>query len=272
MTAAVPTDTAPAAAGPAREELPAGLPGREAECAAVARLLTAARTGDGGALVVRGGPDLARAALLSWAGCRAGDVVHLRTGGVPAESRLRGAGLHRLLRPLAPLVGTLPRPQSAELLRVLGRRSGRIDRLVLGTAVLDLLVAAGADRPVLCRVDGADLLDPVSLDALGFAGRRLAGSRVALLAAAEHVPPGTEDPLAGLPELRPPAASRPQPAGHRLTPQQWQVARLVVAGATNREVAAELSLSPRTVEHHLRHIFARLGIRSRVELTGLLTR
>ena len=141
-----------------------------------------------------------------------------------------------------------------------GRSTGRVDRLVLGTAVLDLLT--GADRPVLCRVEAADLLDPLSLDALGFAGRRLAGSRVALLAAF------ATGGLDGVPaaELTGPVSSRD------LTPQQWQVARLVAAGATNREVAAQLVLSPRTVEHHLRHIFARLGVRSRVELTRELLR
>ena len=57
-----------------------------------------------------------------------------------------------------------------------------------------------------------------------------------------------------------------------LTPAEWPVARLVAGGATNREVAARLGLSPRTVEHHLRHIFARLGVRSRVELTRELLR
>jgi DNA-binding NarL/FixJ family response regulator len=131
---------------------------------------------------------------------------------------------------------------------------------MLGTAVLDLLVAAAVERPVLCRVEAAELLDPVSLDALAFAGRRLPGSGVTLLIA------GT-DPLDGIAAV---ALPGPAAAAPRLTPQQWQVARLVVAGATNREVAAQLVLSPRTVEHHLRHIFARLGVRSRVELTGLL--
>ncbi|MFC7247897.1 LuxR C-terminal-related transcriptional regulator [Catellatospora aurea] len=56
-----------------------------------------------------------------------------------------------------------------------------------------------------------------------------------------------------------------------LTAQQLQIARLVCDGATNREVAAQLFLSPRTVDHHMRNIFARLNIRSRIELAKALT-
>ncbi|WP_432535018.1 ATP-binding protein [Kineococcus arenarius] len=55
----------------------------------------------------------------------------------------------------------------------------------------------------------------------------------------------------------------------QLTAQELQVARAVAAGATSKEVAAELFLSPRTVDAHLRNIFAKLGITSRRQLRHL---
>ncbi|MFD3538408.1 LuxR C-terminal-related transcriptional regulator [Streptomyces sp. NPDC058662] len=58
----------------------------------------------------------------------------------------------------------------------------------------------------------------------------------------------------------------------QLTPQQQRIARCVAQGATNREVASRLSLSPRTVDHHLRNVFALLGVRSRFDLARLLDR
>jgi DNA-binding CsgD family transcriptional regulator len=64
---------------------------------------------------------------------------------------------------------------------------------------------------------------------------------------------------------------RPGPAldGLELTAQQERIAVLVAGGATNREVAQELHLSPRTVDHHLRNVFARLGVRSRTEMARM---
>ncbi len=52
----------------------------------------------------------------------------------------------------------------------------------------------------------------------------------------------------------------------QLTPQEIQIARFVAQGLSNRDVAAQLFLSPRTVAFHLRNVFRKLGISSRTEL------
>ena len=61
-----------------------------------------------------------------------------------------------------------------------------------------------------------------------------------------------------------------QQAGDALTPQELQVAALVAGGATNREAAAALFLSVKTIEFHLGHVYRKLGIRSRTELARVV--
>ena len=75
-------------------------------------------------------------------------------------------------------------------------------------------------------------------------------------------------------ELR--AAGEPAAAGapapdrlSLLTPQELQVVRLAASGATNRDIAAQLFISPRTVSHHLYRAFPKLGVTNRTTLARL---
>lgn len=55
-----------------------------------------------------------------------------------------------------------------------------------------------------------------------------------------------------------------------LTAAERRVADLAAAGLTNREMASSLQLSPHTVDYHLRQIFRKLGISSRVRLSRVV--
>ena len=56
-----------------------------------------------------------------------------------------------------------------------------------------------------------------------------------------------------------------------MTKSELAVAELVANGLTNREMAERLFVSPHTVNTHLRHVFAKLQVNSRVDLTRLAT-
>jgi DNA-binding CsgD family transcriptional regulator len=72
-------------------------------------------------------------------------------------------------------------------------------------------------------------------------------------------------------ELRAAGARRRRATDDRaLTAQEWRVAAAVGRGGTNREIAAELFLSPKTVEFHLRQIYAKLHVHSRAQLATAL--
>ena len=56
----------------------------------------------------------------------------------------------------------------------------------------------------------------------------------------------------------------------RLTPREREIAQAAASGAPAQELAAQLFLSPRTVETHLIRIYRKLGLRSRAELVALV--
>ena len=85
------------------------------------------------------------------------------------------------------------------------------------------------------------------------AGAFVERARVELLATGERVrqgTPGTET---------------------ELTPQEAQIAALVTRGESNRDIAAQLFLSPSTVDYHLRKVFRKVGVASRTQLAHVMT-
>ena len=77
----------------------------------------------------------------------------------------------------------------------------------------------------------------------------------------------TDNELVGTGEKRRTSAAQTQ---DDLTPQERQIADLAREGLSNPQIGARLFLSPRTVEWHLRHVYTKLGIRSRRELGAAL--
>jgi DNA-binding NarL/FixJ family response regulator len=68
-------------------------------------------------------------------------------------------------------------------------------------------------------------------------------------------------------------AGKPDATGvESLTERELQIARLVVDRKTNAQIAAELFLSPKTVESHIRNLFHKLDVSSRVEVARVVER
>ena len=148
--------------------------------------------------MVHGEPGVGKSALLEYLAGRAAGCRVVRTAGVESEMELAFAGLHQLLAPVLDRVEGLPGPQREALGTAFGVSAGPApDRFLVGLAVLGLVSEVAAERPLVCVVDDEQWLDRASVQALGFAARRLAADPVGLVFAARVA--GAE--LAGLPEL-----------------------------------------------------------------------
>ncbi|HEX2432881.1 MAG TPA: AAA family ATPase [Gaiellaceae bacterium] len=177
---------------------PAGLRGRESECALLDGTIAAVREGESSALVVWGEAGVGKTALLNYAVESASDIRVLRAVGVESEMELAFASLHQLCAPLLDHLVELPAPQREALEIAFGTSEGAApDRFLVGLAVLSLLSHATAERPLLCVVDDAQWLDKASAQTLAFVARRLFADPIGLVFAARR--PGEE--LRGLPEL-----------------------------------------------------------------------
>ncbi|MEU8345652.1 LuxR family transcriptional regulator [Spirillospora sp. NPDC048832] len=172
------------------------LHGRERELQAIEAMLDRARGGRGGALTIAGDAGIGRTALLEAAVRRAGeDFRTFGTTGVPGETGVRYAGLHRLLRPLAAEIAELP-PAHRGALGTIMDGAPSAAPFVLYTAVCELLSLAARKGPVLCWADDAHRLDRGSLEVLAFAARRVQDEPVAVLFAVRDDrtgAPGTAD-------------------------------------------------------------------------------
>lgn len=224
--------------------------GRSLECAAIDRVLADASGGRAGGLVLRGDAGIGKSALLDYAAERAAGMRVLRARGVQAETRLAFAGLHALLRGVVAELDRLPAPQAQALRGALGL-APPVDRggFLVSAGLLSLLSLLAEHEPVLCLVDDAQWLDAESLDALGFAHRRLESDRIAVLLAVRDddagegprsVPDGlAEMPLGPLPSgaMAQMLADRlPLALDHRLRDRVLQAAR------GNPLAAVELSM------------------------------
>jgi DNA-binding CsgD family transcriptional regulator len=173
--------------------------GRQAECAALDRLLQAVRGGESQVLVVQGEPGAGKTALLDYLAAEASDGKVTRTAGNQSDMEFAFGGLHQLCAPILDHLAALPVPQREALRTTFGLSAGPVpDRFLLGLGTLSLLAEAAATRPLICLIDDAQWLDRASAQIVAFVARRLGSESVGLVFAART----RMAELASLPELR----------------------------------------------------------------------
>jgi DNA-binding CsgD family transcriptional regulator len=177
--------------------------GRDGEREALGRLVSTARLGVSGTIVIIGEPGVGKTALLEDAVAGLGDLRVLRATGLEAERHIPFAGLLQLLHPALDRIDGLSPPQAAALsgaLALAEAAPGSGDRFMIGAAVLSLLTRYAEEAPVAVVIDDLHALDLPSAEAILFAARRLAADPVVVIATARS--PEADRLVTGLPVLR----------------------------------------------------------------------
>jgi DNA-binding CsgD family transcriptional regulator len=163
--------------------------GRQSECQILDRILSAARAGHGGTIVICGEPGIGKSTLLDHAMLSATGFHVLRAVGNEAERELPYAAAQQLCAPDLAALEELPTPHRDALGVAFGHVSGSApDRLFVGLALLGLLSQQASKRPILCVIDDAQWLDRESAQAFAIAARRLGSEHIVFLFGARTVP------------------------------------------------------------------------------------
>jgi DNA-binding CsgD family transcriptional regulator len=266
--AGVPTLRTPGSPQPTEE---GDLVGRARELDAVYGFLDEAAA-RGGALVLCGETGVGRTALLDAAEGRArrGGATVLRSGGAAARADRALGALAEILRPIRHELHRLDHPRRSALDEAIGVTGGPPPgRLQVCIATLAVLRAVGRDSGLVLVVDDLQDIDPDSAATLAFVGRRLAGSRVALLAAVDLA--GSTAPPAGLAQLQ--IAPLAAADSARLVRNSFPgvpahlVDAVVAEGAGNplalRELAADAARAERSAAAPGPHLQERFAVRIR---------
>jgi DNA-binding CsgD family transcriptional regulator len=155
-----------------------------------------------------------------------------------------------------------------------GRLRGDPD--AVASAVAALAALGFRYEAAVARLDRAELLAGSAAGPGTPAAAEAAAEAAAALGELDHLGAGPQADrarqlLRSLGRRTPGPSAGPQDTG-RLTRREEEVARLVAAGLSNAEIAGRLFISQRTVTTHLQHVYARLGLRSRADLTRYVDR
>lgn len=184
-----------------RADPPRALHGRAAECAHIEGLLTDARRGRSGALVIRGEAGIGKSALVAHARAQAAGMTVLSVTGNEFDVEVSYAGLFDLLRPTIAVLDHLPAPQREALHSAFAMGSPSAgSRFGVAIGMLGHLSHLAGQAPVLITVDDGQWLDAASVEAIAFVARRVAAEGIVVLVA-ERSGVGAASLYGGLPVM-----------------------------------------------------------------------